>query len=351
MAASRGVEINLSQADLSRANLSETMFTKATRCPRADLCRSHLGEIHTTGADLSPGRPLAGVVHLSAGRPLRDQPLPGRPLPGRPLREANLIMADLTGARLTMADLSDATSPGPTSPRLTSRGHLSQANLAEVRLSGTIFGDTNLAKAKGLDSCRMRVLARLISGRSRGLGRCRWRFSVAVDFLTTSSTICLLCLTIPWRSIRALLATAVSIRNLLNGYMQISRTKGVRCWFAPEDMKIGDEFRSRIDQAIHVPERLLLILSEQSVKSRWVQKEVETAFEKEDKEQRFVLFPIRVDEAVMETTAGWAADIRRQRHIGDFTRWKDHDAYQKAFDRLLRDLTTEDKEEHKKATG
>jgi hypothetical protein len=25
-------------------------------------------------------------------------------------------------------------------------------------------------------------------------------------------------------------------------------------------------------------------------------------------------------------------------NIGDFTRWKDHDAYQKAFDRLLRDL-------------
>jgi hypothetical protein len=29
------------------------------------------------------------------------------------------------------------------------------------------------------------------------------------------------------------------------------------------------------------------------------------------------------------------------RHIGDFTRWKDHDAYQKALDRLLRDLRVE----------
>jgi hypothetical protein len=26
---------------------------------------------------------------------------------------------------------------------------------------------------------------------------------------------------------------------------------------------------------------------------------------------------------------------------GDFTRWKDHDAYQKALDRLLRDLRVE----------
>jgi hypothetical protein len=112
----------------------------------------------------------------------------------------------------------------------------------------------------------------------------------------------------------------------------------VLCWFAPEDLKIGDEFRSRIDESIQVYDRLLLILSEYSVQSRWVQKEVETAFEKEGKENRIVLFPIRIDEAVMRSTVGWAADIRRQRHIGDFQQWKDHDAYQQAFARLLRDL-------------
>jgi hypothetical protein len=33
--------------------------------------------------------------------------------------------------------------------------------------------------------------------------------------------------------------------------------------------------------------------------------------------------------------------IRNTRNIGDFTRWKRHDAYQKAFARLLRDLQTQ----------
>ena len=33
--------------------------------------------------------------------------------------------------------------------------------------------------------------------------------------------------------------------------------------------------------------------------------------------------------------------IRHIRHIGDFNKWKDHDSYQKAFDRLLRDLKAE----------
>jgi len=40
----------------------------------------------------------------------------------------------------------------------------------------------------------------------------------------------------------------------------------------------------------------------------------------------------------METNQAWAASLRRTRHIGDFRAGKDHDPYQKAFARLLRDL-------------
>jgi hypothetical protein len=54
-----------------------------------------------------------------------------------------------------------------------------------------------------------------------------------------------------------------------------------------------------------------------------------------------VLFPVRLDDAVMDAQAGWAADIRRTRHIGDFQNWKAHDLYSKAFERLLRDLKSE----------
>jgi hypothetical protein len=43
----------------------------------------------------------------------------------------------------------------------------------------------------------------------------------------------------------------------------------------------------------------------------------------------------------METDQAWAADIRRTRHIGDFSRWQDEAAYQKGLGRLLRDLKIE----------
>lgn len=116
------------------------------------------------------------------------------------------------------------------------------------------------------------------------------------------------------------------------------QSKGVRCWFAPEDLKIGNKFRSSIDEAIRRYDKLLLVLSENSVNSAWVEKEVETAFEKERRNNnRPVLFPIRLDDAVMRTDQAWAADIRRARHIGDFTKWQNFNDYRKAFDRLLRD--------------
>ncbi len=51
-----------------------------------------------------------------------------------------------------------------------------------------------------------------------------------------------------------------------------------------------------------------------------------------------MLFPVRLDDEVMTTTQQWAHDIRDGRHIGDFRKWKEHDAYQGSFTRLLRDL-------------
>src|SRR5271157_3662804 len=45
--------------------------------------------------------------------------------------------------------------------------------------------------------------------------------------------------------------------------------------------------------------------------------------------------------SVTSIEAGWPALIRNSRNIGDFKKWKTHDSYQKAFERLLRDLNAE----------
>jgi hypothetical protein len=88
----------------------------------------------------------------------------------------------------------------------------------------------------------------------------------------------------------------------------------------------------------------MIVLSQHSIQSAWVEDEVEAALERERQNPgSLVLFPIRLDDAVMETEQAWAASLRRTRHIGDFSHWKDHDPYQKAFERLLRDLKSQSK--------
>jgi hypothetical protein len=116
------------------------------------------------------------------------------------------------------------------------------------------------------------------------------------------------------------------------------QNKGVRCWFAPEDMKIGDRLRPRIDETIRVYDKLLLVLSKTSVASQWVEQEVETALARERQQGTTILFPVRIDSTVMTLETGWPALIRHTRNIGDFRRWKTHGVYQQAFARLLRDL-------------
>jgi len=89
------------------------------------------------------------------------------------------------------------------------------------------------------------------------------------------------------------------------------QSKGVRCWFAPEDLKIGEKFWHRIDESIRLYDKLLVVLSEHSVTSVWVENEVMAALEKEHQQQKLVLFPIKLDETVMQTNLHWAANFRR----------------------------------------
>ena len=101
--------------------------------------------------------------------------------------------------------------------------------------------------------------------------------------------------------------------------------KGVRCWFAPKVLKISDRFQERIDESIRLLDKVIIVLSKNSVKSPWVEREVNAGREREDsdREKRAVLFPICIDEAAMKAKQPWVADIRRSGHIGEFYQWRD----------------------------
>jgi hypothetical protein len=115
---------------------------------------------------------------------------------------------------------------------------------------------------------------------------------------------------------------------------------GIRCWIYYEDLRTGGKQWDEIYKAIKTHDKLLLVFSAASVKSEWVEDEVNAALAEERERGKLVLFPIRIDDAEMDTEEAWAARVRNSRHIGNFTRWSDQDVYKRAFERLLRDLRT-----------
>jgi hypothetical protein len=108
----------------------------------------------------------------------------------------------------------------------------------------------------------------------------------------------------------------------------------------------GKKLHEEIETAIRMHDKLLLILSEHSMASNWVKTELRRARKRELEENRRVLFPICICpyEAVKQWRSFYGdegidlAEEVREYFIPDFSNWKDHDAYKKAFDRLLKDL-------------
>jgi hypothetical protein len=121
---------------------------------------------------------------------------------------------------------------------------------------------------------------------------------------------------------------------------------GVRCWFASHDVQGGRKIHEQIDEAIRLHDRLLLILSDASMASEWVKTEIAHARQKELSQKRQVLFPVTLVPftAVQEwkcfdaDSGNDSAREIREYFIPDFSNWKNYDQYERAFDRLLKDL-------------
>jgi len=319
-------------ADLRHADLRRT-------CLAVAACTGNLSHAVLASADLHradlQGANLSNAVLIHAN--LFKADLRGANLRNAALADVNMFEADLHGANLTGADLSYA------NLTLTNLVNtiLFNANLSNATLDATVFTETDLGNVIGLDKC-------VYSGPSR------------MDFRTLQRTpnlplVFLRGVGLPDGLIDylpSLLHQAIQFYSCFISYSAKDRdfaerlhadlqNKGVRCWFAPHDLPIGAKILDGLDEAIRLRDKVLLILSEHSIRSDWVEDEVTTAFEEERNRGQPMLFPIRLDDTVMATQEPWAAKLRA-RNIGDFRHWKDHDSYVKGLDRMLRDLAMSD---------
>ncbi len=327
-----GVPIDLRGADLRRANLRGVDFSKAK----------------LQGADLSTA-PLGGATHLmraDLGRAnLQGANLSGAYCGAANFRKANLSQAILKRASLFATKLQSVNFGGAdvSGVDLTrayfKANNLSGTNFSDCLMWRTVMVDVDLSSVKGLATVRHRGPSSIgIDTIYLSKGKIPKSFlqgaGVPEEFVEHMNSL----VANPTRYYSCFISYSTENQKFADGLNRGLRRRGVRVWLATENLKIGGRFRSDIEAGIGEHEKLLLVLSKQSIESDWVEDEVEAAFEKERREKRIILFPIRLDDSVMQTQEAWAAKIRRERNIGDFRKWKEQNKYKKAFERLLRDL-------------
>src|ERR1044072_609998 len=329
-------DANLKGVDLKGANLTDVDLRGANLI-EADLADAYLVEANCSGANLTGAR-LDYANFLLAN--LSEANLNGAVLLGTQFRDVNLTKATLIGAILSRAIFAQTA--------------LNGANFEAAFVVGTAFANCDLTDAKGLD-----VIVHVgpstigIDTIYKSKGRIPEKFlrgcGVPEGFITEVRSLVDAVDGIQFYSCFISYSSKdEDFAKRLHGKM---RDAHLRVWFAPEDIQGGKKLHEQIETAIRIYDKLLVVLSEASLKSEWVMDELRKGFKAERDTGKRKLFPVRLID--YETLKRWEcrdslsgkdlAEEVRKYFIPDFSNWKDHDQFEVAFSRLLNDLRTEER--------
>jgi uncharacterized protein YjbI with pentapeptide repeats len=356
--------VNLSELNLRGANLNYAALRNANLF-KSNLRGAKLRLAHLLGAYLS-GANLAEVDFDSAdlhhavldgadlGKAklhnvdLRDAKLTKVDFSGADLSEANLGRAILEGADLTETDLTRADLRFANF----SKTKLTGARLLRATCRGTIFVGVDLSSANGLDSIDHEGPC-VIDTDTLFLSRGR----IPAVFLRGCGVPDALIEYLPYvfnamqpiQFYSCFISYSSKNEEFAKRLHSRLRDNGLRVWFAREDIQGGKKIHEQIDEAIRIHDKLLLVLSPDSMNSEWVKTEIRKARKAELKENKRKLFPIRLidfntlrDWECFDADSGKDLGVEiREYFIPDFTNWKDHDSFEESFTRLLNDLKDE----------
>jgi uncharacterized protein YjbI with pentapeptide repeats len=298
-------EINLENADLSEAQLISVDFIKANfSC--ANLHKAHLNMGTFSFSNFSKANLSNSFLNMAR------------------FNNAKFFGANLSKAILTYADFTDA--------------DLEMANFHSTFLADTNLINVDLSKIQNIELIDFHGYSNIDSRTLIKSGKLSKSFlkNIGIPDQLINNFISLSNKSIQYHS--CFISYSSMDEEFARKIHLDLQKNGIRCWFAPEDLKIGDKIRKSIDTNIQTYDKLLLILSEHSIKSQWVEQEVENALEKERDQDKIVLLPIRLDDKIMDIESGWAKYIKITRNIGNFINWKDDNYYDKSLERLLKDF-------------
>jgi hypothetical protein len=309
---------NLDNRDLSKRSLRETSFARAL------LRSANLADSDLTGCDFS------------------DADLSNANLRGATLEKCLFLNANLSGANLFKSDLNGAVMVGC---------NMFRTNLREASIGQTTIADSDLGTCTGLESiqhtcasavsvdCLYRSLGPLPQSFLKGVG-----FPpIFIDFLPS--------LLQAERGIEfhsCFISYSHRDEVFARRLWSTLRSRDIRVWYAPEDLRGGQKLIDQIDSAIQMHDKILIVLSEASIASSWVETEVRRAKKHEDADCVRKLFPIRMcDMGVLKSWSCFDSDSGRdlareirEYYMPDFSEWNNAVSFERECNRLCEDLKT-----------
>jgi uncharacterized protein YjbI with pentapeptide repeats len=368
--------VTLSGARLRGANLHSADFSQAS-LGRADLGMADLAGANFAGADLAgadirganvKGASFVGALLESAtlrGSDLQAANFQGAKMARADLSRAELKFADLTGAELRGADLQGADLQGANLERASLRmavlhgadlrganlqnadlrgavlndTRLDDANLSGATVGGTVFADCDLRKARGLDSLNYSAPSTIGTDtftRSGGLlpepfligcGLRPWEIRTARAYDIASSAEALRASLAdvramePARRPRVLVSFSQADAAFVADLRHRLTNLGLFSWIAPHESK-GQVRDKQSKLIISHDVALLLVISERSVRSDWVDHEARLAKKLERASDAPVLYPLALDDSWrVLRESGRALDDTPEERVFPFPNW------------------------------
>ena len=300
-------------------------------------------------------------VDLS-GVKLRKANLAGIELVGADLAGADLSEANLTEASLAITNLEDADLSGAD----LSKADLDEANLTRATLTGsnfrraevslTNFGHVDLSQVIGLEDVVHKNPSTLgIDTIQMSMGKIPHIFLLGCGLsdadaeyvklsnpnLSNEEINKILYKIYDLRASRTLQISPLFISyshadsEFVNKIGDSLNQKGIRYWRDIHEMKSG-RMEKQIDRAIRQNPTVLLVLSEHSLSSDWVEHEVLTARDLEKEMGRDVLCPVALDDSWKNSP--WPKRVMEQvmeYNILDFSAWNDDGKFGNTFNKLI----------------
>jgi TIR domain/Pentapeptide repeats (8 copies) len=311
-------QADLSGADLRGADLREADLSGA-KLWRADLKAANLSETNLTGADLRE-------VDCN----------------GVEFDTTNFFQADLSGANLSWANFR--------------YGQFHGANFAGATLGFSVFSSLDLREAMALDkivylspsevsiSTLAKSQGKIPEVFLRGCGLSDWEIEQAKlhnpdlsneEFIDIQNRVFVLRNRYAIQISPLFISYSHADGDFVNKLDKQLNAKGIRFWRDIHDLKAG-RIERQIDQAISQDRTVLLVLSERSLKSDWVEHEVRKAREIATNTGRDTLCPVALDDSWKDSR--WPQRVMEQimeYNILDFSAWQDDSKFDDMFRRLI----------------